>query len=168
MEIKKICIQLMGFVKKYRYVILILVSGLVLMLMPDFKFSKPETNVIKQSTDESVPLSKELEEILSCVEGAGAVKVMVTTAHGEEIYYQTDMNIASSDKEQTEKSDTVLITGSDKAQSGLISRIDPPGYLGVIVLCQGADSASVRLAIMDAVAKVTGLGTDSISVLKMK
>ena len=169
MEINKNATKVMDFIKKYRYVILILLCGLVLMLMPDFSGSKAETNIVKAPTlTEAISLSNELEEILSYVDGAGAVKVMVTTAQGEEILYQTDSELQSSDKEQTQKSDTVLISGSDKAQSGLISRVDPPRYLGVIVLCQGANSSTVRLAIVDAVAKVTGLGADSISVLKMK
>jgi hypothetical protein len=40
--------------------------------------------------------------------------------------------------------------------------------MGAIVVCQGADSPSVKLAITQAVAKITGLGTDEICVLKMK
>jgi stage III sporulation protein AG len=40
--------------------------------------------------------------------------------------------------------------------------------MGAIVLCQGADVPSVRLAIVDAVSKVTGLVANQISVLKMK
>ena len=43
-----------------------------------------------------------------------------------------------------------------------------PVYQGAIILCQGADSPSVRLAITQAVSKVTGLPTDRIAVLKMK
>lgn len=169
MEINKISSTVIEFIKKYRYVVLILICGLVFMFMPDFHTSKVDIATVNKSVEsEVIPLSRELEEILSYVEGAGAVKVMVTTAQGESISYQTDTENNTSEKEQSEKSDTVLITGSDKAQSGLISRIDPPRYLGVIVLCQGANSPSVRLAIVDAVAKVTGLGTDCISVLKMK
>lgn len=35
------------------------------------------------------------------------------------------------------------------------------------MVCQGADNAAVRLAIVEAVSKVTGLGANRISVLKM-
>ena len=45
---------------------------------------------------------------------------------------------------------------------------NPAQYLGVIVVCEGADSPAVRLAIVEAVSDVTGLGADRISVLKMK
>jgi stage III sporulation protein AG len=40
--------------------------------------------------------------------------------------------------------------------------------MGAIVVCQGGDQPTVRLAILDAVSKVTGLGADKISILKMK
>jgi len=36
------------------------------------------------------------------------------------------------------------------------------------VVCQGADRAGVRLAVVDAVKSVTGLSSDRITVLKMK
>ena len=38
---------------------------------------------------------------------------------------------------------------------------------GCVVACAGADSAEVRLAVTDAVASYTGLGSDRICILKM-
>ena len=63
---------------------------------------------------------------------------------------------------------TVIVTDSQRCESGLIRQINPAAYKGAIVVCQGADSSAVRLAITQAVAKITGLGTDNICVLKMK
>lgn len=39
---------------------------------------------------------------------------------------------------------------------------------GAVVVCQGADQSSVRLDVTNAVAAYTGLGSDKISVIKMK
>ena len=39
---------------------------------------------------------------------------------------------------------------------------------GAVVVCQGADLPSVRLDVTNAVAAYTGLGSDKISVIKMK
>ena len=47
-------------------------------------------------------------------------------------------------------------------------QVNPPTYLGAIIICEGADDANIRLAVVDAVSKVTGLGANRISVLKMK
>ena len=65
------------------------------------------------------------------------------------------------------KSETV-ITSSGGVQSGLIRTVTPPTYLGAIIVCQGGGNPSVRLAVANAVASVTGLGLDRISVLEMK
>ena len=53
-------------------------------------------------------------------------------------------------------------------ETGLIKQVNPPKYLGALIVCQGADDPSVRLAVSQAVASVTGISTDRISVLKMK
>jgi len=41
-------------------------------------------------------------------------------------------------------------------------------YRGAVVVCQGGDNASVRLAVVEAVSNATGLTSDRITVLKMK
>ena len=61
-----------------------------------------------------------------------------------------------------------VIRGENGKESGLVQRVDPPKYLGAVIVCQGADKAAVKLAIVEAVSKATGLGADQISVLKMK
>ena len=43
-----------------------------------------------------------------------------------------------------------------------------PVYKGAVVVCEGADHASVKLNIVQAVSSLTGLGSDKITVLKMK
>ena len=93
---------------------------------------------------------------------------MLTESMGEEIHYQTDEDQTVSADSDSCRSDTVIVTGEDRGQSGLIRKVNPPTYRGAIVVCQGADRAAVRLAIVEAVSAVTGLGADRISVLKMK
>jgi hypothetical protein len=39
---------------------------------------------------------------------------------------------------------------------------------GVVVVCEGADNAKVRLDILRAVSSYTGFGSDKITILKMK
>ncbi len=168
MAVNNMISNILSFSKKYRYVILILLIGIAFMLIPTVNTHKPVTVGVMQESKTQESISEELEEILSCVDGAGKAKVLISYSHGEEIFYQTDQEHSASDTQESEKYKTVIITSNDKTQSGLISRVDPAKYLGVIVLCQGAEQPSVRLAVMDAVSKVTGLGTDRISVLKMK
>ncbi len=155
-------------IKKHRYALLVLLIGLILMTISfdseDKKESMGET--VGVETD-SRDISGQLEQILSMIEGAGEVKVLLTVASGEQTVYQTDVDRTNGEN-SSEKSDTVIVTDGDRAQSGLVQQINPAKYLGAIIVCEGGDKAEVRLAIAEAVARVTGLGTNQISVLKMK
>ena len=159
--------KILEFGQKYRYALLVLLIGLGLMLLPGTE-KKSQTSEKQQTQEvESVDISQQLEEILCQIQGAGKVQVMLTVAEGEKIMYQTDEDLASGDS-GTSRWDTVIITDADKAQSGLIQQVIPPVYRGAIVVCQGAHNAAVRLAIVEAVSNITGLGADKISVVKMK
>ena len=109
-----------------------------------------------------------LSNLLSQMAGAGRVKVLLTEATGEQIFYQEDRDTSDSDQSQTTRTDTVIVTDGTHSQEGLIRQVNPPTYLGAVILCQGADQPSVRLAITEAVANATGLGYHKITVLKMK
>ena len=93
---------------------------------------------------------------------------MLTVAAGQETIYQTDEKHSVSSNESDTQISTVIVTDAQKQQVGLIHQVNPATYLGAIIVCQGADRPAIRLAIVDAVSKVTGLGADRISVLKMK
>lgn len=153
-----------GVLRRYKYALLILAVGLFLMCLPSGSGNQDEAVPETVEPDTQVDIATQLEQILSQIDGAGKVQVMLSPATGEETYYQTDDDRGA----DSDRSDTVIITDADRAQQGLVRKIDPPTYLGAIVVCQGADRATVRLAIVEAVSHVTGLGTDRISVLKMK
>lgn len=150
------------FIRRYRYVAIVLLAGLILMAWPEKGGDEPE---LQELSSESIPqLQDTLGEILSLVHGAGKVKVLLTQETGEQYFYQTDENTT---QDNTRK-DTVLITDSNREETGLIRQIKSPVYRGAVVLCQGADNASVRLSVMEAVKSVTGLSSDRITILKMK
>lgn len=161
MDIKAWSEKTIKWLGKYKYLALILLIGIGLMLIPSHNTTGDSQIKVEEKQVETVSLAEELEEILSNIKGAGKVRVMLTVKTGEQIIYQTD-------NPSTDRQDTVIVTDEDRAQSGLVQQIIPPTYRGAIVLCQGADSANVCLAIKEAVSKVTGLDTSQISVLKMK
>ena len=152
--------------QKYRYGVIVLLVGIFLMLLP-------VGNGNEKSQDSAVPVTRQqeekdfetrLSEILSKMQGAGRVQVFLSEASGEITQYQMDEDCSGGDL----RKETVVITQSDRSQQGLVRKVDPPSYLGAIVLCQGADNAAVRLSITEAIANATGLGANQISVLKMK
>ena len=151
--------------KKYRYAVLIVLLGIALMCLPGR--DKNENTLVQSSESAKIgdsSLQQTLSSILSQIKGAGKVEVLLTEARGAETMYQTDIHTGN----DTHRQDTVIISGTDRIRTGLVRQVNPPSYLGAIVVCQGADNAQVRLSIVQAVSSVTGLGADHITVLKMK
>lgn len=154
------------FMKKYRYVLLVLAVGIFLMALPEQESLPEQTTQVAEQTEPQ--LEDTLAQLLSHLEGAGKVEVMLTQAKGQQTLYQTDEDTSASDGNTDTHRQTVLVSGSDRGETGLIRQINPPTYQGAIVLCQGADNANIRLSIVEAVMSVTGLRSDCITVLKMK
>lgn len=133
-----------AFVKRYRLLMLLLLCGILLICIPSRQANPKSIQEIAVQADSfEVSLSK----LLSQVSGAGKVSVFLSESRGAE---------------------TVYHSGDSFSKSSLISRTDPPSYRGAVVLCQGAGSPAVKLAIAQAVANATGLSYDNITVLKMK
>lgn len=169
MDIIKMKKRIADIIEKYKYVGIVLLAGIILMLLP----GKAIQNADKQTTqvagsEKENNLQVQLEEILEQIAGAGHVKVMLAVGQGESIIYQTDTTYAQSENNTDSRSQTILITDGERNENGLVHQKIPPVYRGAIVLAQGADDPTVKLAIAEAVSDVTGLGTDRISILKMK
>lgn len=168
MDINAIGGKMKDFIKKYRYVVLILVIGVVLMVLPVNRQEQETPQIQTTQVEQFDDPTEELSKILCQIRGAGKVQLLLTKGAGERTVYQTDQERNNAEQDQSVRVETVIVTDKDRAQQGLIQQILAPEYRGAIVVCQGADDASVRLAIIEAVADATGLGTDRISVLKMK
>ncbi len=168
MEMKPLKGTITQGIKKYKYAVIVLAAGLAFMLIPS-RNGSTKVQPVQTSIQQEIPdMQTQLEQILSRIKGAGEVKVLLTQAKGERVVYQTDKNSSVSDSSTTESLDTVIVTDTNKNETGLIVQIEPPEYLGAIVVSQGADEPTVKLALVEAVCKVTGLGANEISVLKMK
>ncbi len=160
--------KLYALLKKYRYVVLVCLLGICLMMIPEKSEAEIPAETIPQTQSRTEDTAKLLSEILSKLYGAGKVEVVLTVAAGERTIYQTDSQGSGTVDSGDVRIETVIVTSSEKEQRGLVTQTIPEIYLGAIVLCQGADDPAVRLAIAEAVSDATGLGTDKISVLKMK
>lgn len=156
------------WLSRYKYVFLIVLIGVVLMLLPG-KEAADDTTIQKETSPvETESLEYRIEKILTRIHGVGEVTVLLTVAEGEKISYQQNEDVQIGDSSESHRTDTVITVDSQRNESGLVRQINPPKYLGAVIVCQGADDPVVKLAIVDAVAKATGLGADNISVLKME
>lgn len=168
MDIGKIAGKIPKWFHQYRYPILILLVGLILMTIPGRTTSQSQKEVTVTQETQPVDQSQKLAEVLGQMDGVGRVKVLLTLSAGETTIYQSDENINTAEGSSSIHKETVIITDSDRNQKPLISQVIPAKYKGAVIVCQGADNPSVKWAVVEAVSKATGLGADQISVLKMK
>ena len=169
MDYKELKCRISGLAVKYKYVWIVLLAGMILMMIPGKSSQKDAAAIPEQELpQQEYTLESQLEEILSCIEDAGKVKVMLSVSRSEKTIYQTDSTYSQSDDHADSRTQTILITDNQRNETGLVHQKYSPVYQGAIVLAEGADMSSVKLAIVKAVSDITGLGADKISVLKMK
>ena len=156
---------------KYKYTGLVLLLGVILMLIPQKNEKKSEPAVVSEpseSEQRELPLEEKIASILEKMDGVGQVDVLLSFETGPSYQYQTDSRFRQQDNSEETETETVLVTDDTKGEKPITVYTRYPTYQGALIICQGADSASIRLQITQAVADLTGLGSDKISVIKMK
>lgn len=170
MDISNAGAKIKTWIFRFRYAILVVLVGLVLLNIPVKK--KIQGNITSTepivAQKETISTAEQLTDILQHIHGVGRVKVLLTVSCSEKKEYQQDQQQTTSDGNNDIRLETVIIRDADDNEMALITQIISPEYLGAIVVCEGADDANVKLAVLEAVSKATGLRSDSISVLKMK
>ena len=100
--------SMLARVEKFKYPLLVLLAGVLLMLLP----------LSGEKAEEAQRPELQLEEILASARGVGRARVLLSES-------------------------------------------------GVVVVCTGADDASVRLDMIRAIRSYTGFGSDKITILKL-
>lgn len=158
--------------QRFKIPILFLALGLLLLSLPKSarKSEAPssQTPAVNAQEETSEQMHERLAQVLSAIDGVGRVELMLSMAKSEETVYQTDIRRTGGDTGYTEELTTVFSSASGSQKEPLITITKNPVYRGAVVVCDGADSAAVRLAIVNAVSSLTGLGSDKITVVKMK
>jgi len=120
---------------------------------------------------------KRLQEILSCIRGAGKVEVMITYETGKEIVTAMTTNTNTSSSETRSGSDTSLSsqvneTSQPATHSGasgsepIVLYEKEPEIRGVIVVAEGAADVSVRLDLQRAVCAVLNVPISAVEVFE--
>ena len=162
--------RLSAGISKFRIPLLIFAAGLLLMLLPTGKRSTQAVQTAAQAaqTQELTPSQEEMEAILSRIDGVGRVDLLLTLRTSGASVYQTDTRTVTSGSGTTEECQTVFGQTSGSGKEPVVQTTLAPQYQGALVVCDGADRASVRLAVVQAVTSLTGLGSNQIAVVKMK
>ncbi len=154
-------------VKRYRYMLLVIAAGLLLLLLPTGK--KTETEPAAAPDYEAFELAEfesRIESALEKIDGVGKTEVVLTLGSTMETVYQSDLTSDERDGSASRRSDTVLENSGSGTQSAVVRERIYPKFRGALVVCEGASSASVRLEVTRAVETLTGLSGDSITVLR--
>lgn len=170
-----------GKLAKFKYPALVLLLGLALVLWGSKKVPReqPEeppaqTEQPRADTDAEycARIARELEGILSQIDGAGRVRVMLTLKSGPVTQYQSDYD--SSTQTEGERSSTssqqktvILSRGSAYNEAAAV-KTEYPRFQGALIVSEGGGEPGVRFAVTQAVSALLGLGTDKITVVKSK
>ena len=158
---------------KYKFVGLTVLIGVGLLLWPS---GKKTTGTSGSSPAATAPtaveqdLQADMEEILGTISGVGQVKVLLTVdSDGErQLAQNTELAYSGSTaapEDYSRRSETVLVDGAE-GDGTVVVRTVYPTYRGALVVCQGGDRAEVKLAVTEAVAALTGLSADRVTVAK--
>jgi stage III sporulation protein AG len=169
--------NLFAIVRKNAPVLLVVLLGILLLLLPKSSSTAQKDSDLYTQDNNSI-FSVQMQEqrlaaILSKIEGAGEVSVLLSVdSTGETIYAENSQTESAADADGTTEQSSVteyvtIRTGSSTEMPVEIETVYPD-YIGAIVAAQGADNATVQLALTEAVSATTGLGADKIIIVKMK
>ncbi|MGI6122560.1 MAG: hypothetical protein ACOYIG_00040 [Acetivibrionales bacterium] len=132
----------------------------------------PQTSQSIEGQDVVADIERRLEELLSKVEGAGQVSVMVYADTGSEQVpayndQQDTRNDERADGKSSEISETrqLALSGSDEP---VILKVIIPQIKGVVVVAEGADDILIKAQLNNAVCTLLGIPEHRVQILKHK
>ncbi len=139
--------------------------------------SKVDTTTSTQSV--STDLEGRLKAVLSKIEGAGNVEVMITYETGTEIVpavsveettnTSTDTATGSSGSTETKSTSTKPVTVQNSGSSTALVLVEKePVVKGVIVVAEGANDIKTKLALQRAVQTVLNIDSTNIDIFTME
>lgn len=162
--------KLFSALGRCKYVLLVLLAGVVLLLLPTSKQSASQEQAAEaREEDFSVEaLEEKLENTLSEIDGAGQVRVMLTVESGtRRVLAQDNSAEQDGDAAAKEVKTVVVSAGSGTQETVLVQQIYPK-FQGALVVAGGGGDPEVCLKLTEAVSALTGLGCDKISICKGK
>ena len=150
-----------------RFAVLVALACAVLMLLPAGKQEIEAADTAGEEMSFSLEeTERRMAEVLSAMDGGGRVQVMLTLKNGSSLELAEDADSTERDGETRAQREPVTLNRGSGYQDVVVTRETYPVYLGAVVVCQGAGRSGVRLAVTEAVAALTGLPADRITVVQ--
>lgn len=157
---------------RYKYVLLIVLIGIGLLIWPSGKEdAQTKTERINTDRQEDVrQIQQEMQEILTNISGVGQVQVMLTVESDGERQLAQNSELSYSGNtaapEDYSRISEIVLTETAQGDEPVITKKLYPAFRGALVVCQGGGNADVKLIVTEAVAALTGLSSDCITVAK--
>lgn len=169
--------------KKQKLLVLLGLAGMVLILLSELIQPKPKQ---KETALNDEPVSNEayiqqmeqrLTLLVQNISGVGKCQVMVTLSQGTEYVYASEgktttdrsQNTEGEGTRKTEQKDNneskIVILDQDGVSRALIETRIEPEIKGVVVVCEGGNSAVVKERIVEAVTTVLGIKSNQVCVV---
>ena len=173
----------LSFVKKLKNIkhieiIIVVIFILILLLIcfagnNTFSFlsnkqttASSSNNIMYVSTSDYVSnIESKLKSILSNVNGAGNVEVMISVDGSSEIQFATDETITTNGQ-TTEKTINIVFVTKDGVNQPIITSEKLPKINGVVVVSSGAKNTKVKLQLMSAIQTLINIDCDKIQILE--
>lgn len=164
--------------KNLKLVLLIIVGLVSIILFFGFnsnKTSNASVNTVSTSSyistmDYCKIIENKLIEVLSKVDGAGSVSVMVTVDGSPELVYANEQDKTSSSNSSGSTTSSTysspIIIDANGSSSALVMTEVLPAVKGVIVVSSGAGNVATKLDLLKAVSTLLDISTEQVTVLK--
>jgi len=149
--------------KKFQTIFIVVAVVIVLLVLLFFNFGKSNSETAYSETDYVTSLENKLSEVLSKVEGAGKVSVVINVESGME----TVLAMKTTTTETTYGTETVetpiLVNGKTVVLKEMF-----PKVIGVLIVSEGASSISVMTKLQQATVSLLNINVNQIEILKMQ
>ncbi|MGM9616955.1 hypothetical protein [Butyricicoccus sp.] len=162
---------------RYKYFLAVIAVGVLLLLSAKVPASEPakEEGTQTEAAFDLKTFQQSVADSLAQIEGAGRVEVLLSLEAGEESVYASDVSQSSqstggsSDStSETYQSTMSILSDGSYGETPVLIKSKYPTFRGAVILCEGADSDTVRLQIVQAVSALCGISSDHISISKLK
>ena len=160
----------------------------IVLIMAGGLFNKNDSESVTETVDSemqtydyTLDIESKTEELLSMVDGAGRVQVMITFAsEGETVYAeekkkstsQMDENAEIGDNRktdsQTEENTIVMSNNGDGSTSPVVIKENSAEAAGIVIIAEGGDDVVVKDSLIRAAQALFDVPANKIAVFKMK
>lgn len=160
-------------IKSIRLLVILGFAGMILILLseilPADKTDKSKKDINSAETsDFSAATELRLEKILSRIDGVGNVSVMVSVEGTEEYVFAQEIKESNSEGNSSQSENNFVLVQKDGDKEALIRKTVNPQIKGVVVVCDGGESNTVKEKVYKAVSVALDLKSDKIYVTKNK